>query len=155
MTEQLDPYEPEPSYDWDYGEPQRGPKILWGRIVALAAIVIFAFVIGRVSAPAGVDPETLEDARARIGQLRDDLEAALAQPAPPPPGAPTETTSPAPPVEGEQYTVEAGDTLRVIAQRFYKDPALDDCIAAANEIADPTLIRVGQTLTIPPKETCG
>lgn len=44
------------------------------------------------------------------------------------------------------YTVAAGDTLFVIAQRF--GVALDDLVAL-NNIADPSLIQVGQVLLIP------
>jgi len=47
------------------------------------------------------------------------------------------------------YKVKSGDTLSGIAQRFYGDGSLFDLIAAANGIADPNSIPVGQTLTIP------
>lgn len=44
------------------------------------------------------------------------------------------------------YTVQPGDTLYTIAQRF---GTTVDALAAANGIADPALIAVGQKLTIP------
>ncbi|ALJ21609.1 LysM peptidoglycan-binding domain-containing protein [Microbacterium sp. No. 7] len=47
------------------------------------------------------------------------------------------------------YTVQSGDTLSAIAQRFYNTPGLFGFIAAANGIADPNLISVGQVLTLP------
>lgn len=64
------------------------------------------------------------------------------------------TGTPAPPAEssqqpqpsGQTYTVQAGDTLAAIAARFGTTVA---AIAAANDIADPDFIRVGEVLQIP------
>jgi murein DD-endopeptidase MepM/ murein hydrolase activator NlpD len=53
--------------------------------------------------------------------------------------------TPGPPV----YVVQPGDTLFRIAQRF--DTTVE-AIAAANGIADPSLIRVGQKLVIPTEQ---
>lgn len=50
------------------------------------------------------------------------------------------------PKEGVNYTVQAGDTLAVIARK--NNAKLQDIINA-NKISDPTRIRVGQTLFIP------
>lgn len=50
------------------------------------------------------------------------------------------------PKEGVNYTVQAGDTLAVIARK--QNAKLQDIINA-NKISDPTRIRVGQTLFIP------
>jgi len=50
------------------------------------------------------------------------------------------------PKEGVNYTVQQGDTLAVIARK--NNAKLQDIINA-NKIADPTKIRVGQTLFIP------
>ncbi|MFZ5494796.1 MAG: LysM peptidoglycan-binding domain-containing protein [Verrucomicrobiota bacterium] len=50
------------------------------------------------------------------------------------------------PKEGVNYTVQAGDTLAVIAR---KHNAKVQDIVNANKIADPTKIQVGQTLFIP------
>ena len=50
------------------------------------------------------------------------------------------------------YTVQAGDTLSKIAKEFEVDV---EAIVEANDIEDPSLIRVGQVLVIPlakPKE---
>jgi LysM repeat protein len=47
------------------------------------------------------------------------------------------------------HTVVAGDTLSAIALRFYGDANLFPLIAAANGIANPNVITVGQVLTIP------
>lgn len=61
---------------------------------------------------------------------------------------PRVTTSTAPPVEPElsRYEVVAGDTLIAIASRFGVSL---NALAAANNIADPTFITVGQVLIIP------
>ncbi|GAB16796.1 hypothetical protein GOEFS_014_00380 [Gordonia effusa NBRC 100432] len=47
------------------------------------------------------------------------------------------------------HTVAPGDTLSAIAQRFYGQAGLFGFIAAANRIADPNMINVGQVLTLP------
>ena len=51
-----------------------------------------------------------------------------------------------PPVDGFAYTVQPGDSLAAIAERF---DTTADAIAAANAIADPTRLEIGQVLTIP------
>jgi len=50
------------------------------------------------------------------------------------------------PIAPGTYTVQAGDTLSSISQRT---GASVDALMAANKIADPGLIRIGQTLKIP------
>jgi nucleoid-associated protein YgaU len=49
------------------------------------------------------------------------------------------------------YTVQAGDTLAKIAQKFYEDGGRWNEIYEANkeQIADPNVIQVGQKLVIP------
>ncbi|MFW0792125.1 LysM peptidoglycan-binding domain-containing protein [Gordonia sp. CPCC 205333] len=47
------------------------------------------------------------------------------------------------------HTVAPGDTLSAIAQRFYGQAGLFGFIAAANRIANPNMINVGQVLTLP------
>lgn len=48
-----------------------------------------------------------------------------------------------------RYTFKKGDTLRKIAQKFYKDPNKWKQIAAANNIRDPSSIKPGKELKIP------
>jgi LysM repeat protein len=70
------------------------------------------------------------------------------------PGAKASSKASAPTASGtkkstgaaSRYTVKAGDTLGAIAKRFGSSVA---AIASANRIADPSLIRVGQVLSIP------
>ena len=62
------------------------------------------------------------------------------QPAPPPP---------APEPEVRTYTVESGDTLWAISERFYGDGSRYQQIADASGISNPDLIQPGQVLTIP------
>jgi nucleoid-associated protein YgaU len=80
-----------------------------------------------------------------------------------PPGRPSPSAvaspgaSPAPrPAGAEQtYTVETGDTLATIAQKFYDDPSAWRQIYEANRAAigdNPDAIKVGTQLRIPPKE---
>src|ERR687892_1123770 len=94
-TEPLAPYEPEPdpSYEWDYEDERSSrPKVLWGRIVILAIVVILAYLLGRSTAPEGIPETRLEQARAESAQLEqenqdlagqvEELEAARESPAP-------------------------------------------------------------------------
>ena len=65
----------------------------------------------------------------------------------------TAAEEPAPAPEPEPaartYTVEAGDTLWAIAERFYGDGSKYQVIADASGISNPDLIHPGQVLTIP------
>ena len=52
-------------------------------------------------------------------------------------------------VADEIHIVERGETLGGISRQYYGNPSMYRRIAAANRIANPNLIRVGQELTIP------
>ena len=56
---------------------------------------------------------------------------------------------PAPEPAARTYTVESGDTLWAIAERFYGDGSKYQAIADASGIPNPDLIQPGQVLTIP------
>jgi nucleoid-associated protein YgaU len=162
-TEPFEPYQPETSYDWDYEEePPRGgtPKILWGRIIAVAVVFLLGLLIGRALGGGGdgVSQESYDAVKKRVSTLEQQLAAARAEAENPPqddstPVAddPTESASPAPPADTKTYVVKQGDTLRGIAEKFYDDASLDDLIAEANGITDATQLSVGRELTIPPK----
>jgi LysM repeat protein len=62
------------------------------------------------------------------------------------PGAPAATAAPAQTGQGGKYVVQAGDTLYAIAARFKVTP---QALMQANNLSDPSLIHVGQVLTIP------
>ena len=180
MTEPLEPYEPsttygshEPEYDWDYDEARsehRPMNILWGRVAILGAIVLLAFLLGRMtSGSGGVDASQLAAANERVAELEQengalttasaakddqiaDLQSQVA--ALETAGTTAETDNTAAPGEGDQitgtkYTVESGDTLQSIAEEFYGDASLDDYLAEVNNITDPTALGVGQELIIP------
>jgi hypothetical protein len=158
-TEPFEPYQPETSYDWDYEEepPKPGaPKILWGRLVAILVVIVLAFLLGRATAGSdGVSQERYDALQEQRDQIQDALDAALEQRAEqaeesPPPSEDSESPPPDN-SDSEIYVVQEGDTLRGIAEKFYDDASLDDVIADANGIDDPTQISVGQELIIPPK----
>jgi hypothetical protein len=73
--------------------------------------------------------------------------------APAPEAAPiAEESAPEPapePAAPQTYTVEAGDTLWAISERFYGDGSKYQVIADASGISNPDLIQPGQVLTIP------
>ena len=81
--------------------------------------------------------------------------ATVVLPPPEEPVIPEDPQPPPPPPPGPEvgeggallYTVQAGDTLFSIAQRF--GVSLDDVIEA-NNISNPDVIFEGETLTIPP-----
>ncbi len=99
---------------------------------------------GHTASPAQSAPASgLSDAeRKELEQLRErvqDLEQQQASPAP------------AAPKPERTYTVQPGDSLRAISQRFYGDEMQWKRIYEANRdsIANPDLIHVGQTFKIP------
>lgn len=173
-TEVIDPYEPpeDPAYDWEYDdEPayRSGPRVLWGRLVVLAVVLLVAFLIGRATGGGGVPQEDFDAARAErndaqaqvqdlqqeVSQLENQSEAlqnsldeaeAAAETTTDTTGDENTAEEPA----GETYVIEEGDTLRDIAIEFYGDATLDDYIAEANDIADPSLISAGVEIIIPP-----
>ena len=63
--------------------------------------------------------------------------------------APAAEAAPEPAPAAQSYTVESGDTLWAIAERFYGDGNQYQRIADANGIPNPDLINAGQVLTIP------
>ncbi|MCA2242428.1 LysM peptidoglycan-binding domain-containing protein [Mycobacterium sp. WUMAC-067] len=71
------------------------------------------------------------------------------------PAAPVEEPAAQAPPEPEPepavrtYTVESGDSLWAIAERFYGDGSKCQAIADASGIPNPDLIQPGQVLTIP------
>lgn len=67
------------------------------------------------------------------------IDSSLPQPAPAAAAAPA----------GQKYTVQPGDTLSKISQKFYGHANEYQKIADANGIENVNLIQVGQELTIP------
>ena len=160
-TEPLAPYEPEsdPSYEWDYEDERSSrPKVLWGRIVILAVVLILAYLLGRSTASEGIPESSLEQARAESAQLEeenqsladqvDELQAAQESPGP---TTTTEAGGTDETGEGETttYTVKRGDTLTLIAEDLCEDASLDDAIADLNGISDPQQLSVGTEIEIP------
>ena len=84
-------------------------------------------------APPPPEPE----AEAAPAAEETHAEEAAAQPAPEPEPA------------ARTYTVESGDTLWAISERFYGDGSKYQVIADASGISNPDLIQPGQVLTIP------
>ncbi|MEU8580245.1 LysM peptidoglycan-binding domain-containing protein [Streptomyces abikoensis] len=65
-------------------------------------------------------------------------------------GEPGADEVPSPPAsEARTYTVEPGDTLWAVAERFYGDGNRYRDIASASGIDNPDVVNVGQVLTIP------
>lgn len=142
------------------------------RIALIALTVVLALVLTSCF-DGDEDPEestttTAPQAAAPQPPTPPETQAAVVIPEAPPPPPPTDDTvvfdPPPPPPEPPEppppppdppvaedgillYTVQAGDTLFSIAQRF--GVSLDDVIEA-NNISNPDVIYEGDTLTIPP-----
>ena len=95
--------------------------------------------------------ETLPPAQEADAPAPDVAAAAEEAPAPPAPEAAPEEAAPPPPPPPvvQTYTVESGDTLWAISERFYGDGSKYQVIADASGISNPDLIEPGQVLTIP------
>ena len=170
MTESFEPYRPESSYELDYDEEPEGGRpggrVLWGRVAVLGIALLLVFLLGRATGGGdGISEDRFDevaaerdDLRAEVADLNAELEAAQ-QATPAPTAEPTEdastggdATDPEDETEGgETYVVKANDTLASIAEDFYGDASLDDFLAEANGITDPTSLSVGTELIIPPE----
>jgi hypothetical protein len=127
-------------------------SILWTRLLAVVVLAALAFVAGWTSAPR-------QSSVARIRELESDLARAHERitelesvphpwPADTPPPTEEERVTERPPA-AQTYVVRPGDSLQLIADRFYEDPTLANVIARANDIDDPALIHAGQLLKVP------
>jgi LysM repeat protein len=160
MDKETTPFQaaqPGPDDDWEYETDRSRGRILWGRILALAVALVLAFLAGRVTGGGNgsVSATSLEKVKKDLAAARATIAAQNAVPSPTaevtPENTPTpEATDSATP-QGTTYIVKSGDTLRGIAAKFYGDSSLDDLIAQANNISDPTLVHPGTELLIPPK----
>jgi nucleoid-associated protein YgaU len=56
------------------------------------------------------------------------------------------------PPQYTEYKVRAGDTMVSIAEAWFGDPNKWDLIAKANPLVDPTRMKIGQKLRLPPKD---
>lgn len=53
--------------------------------------------------------------------------------------------------DNQTYTIQSGDNLSKISQKFYGDAKFYNQISQANGISDPDKIRAGQSINIPPR----
>jgi nucleoid-associated protein YgaU len=90
-------------------------------------------------APPPPAPEAAAEPAAEEAQPEPAAEEAVAEP----------VAEAAPEPEVRTYTVESGDSLWAIAERFYGDGSKYQVIADASGIPNPDLIQPGQVLTIP------
>ncbi|MDQ3954840.1 MAG: hypothetical protein M3285_04740 [Actinomycetota bacterium] len=165
-TRPFDPSEPDPGLDWE--EDDGSPKLLWGRVLALAGVLLLAFLIGRMSAPDDSAEqvqnlqERLAAANARITELEDKVlidDTPTETPPETPPDSPDDPPESPPPGEGDEgedgegtvetYTVESGDNYTSISEDLFGDPAGAECISDANDNAP---LQPGQEINVP--DTC-
>ncbi|HSW41926.1 MAG TPA: LysM domain-containing protein [Patescibacteria group bacterium] len=122
------------------------------RLVAPATVVVVGLALGALALARGPLAPGLSGAGDNGPSPTPPGTIAPATPAPTPRPAPTATPTPrpaptaAPTPRPATYTVRSGDTLSAIAARFGTTVAE---VAALNNIANPSLIRVGQVLQLP------
>ena len=115
-------------------------------VVALLVFLLWYFLLR----PRDVEVATFGAPATVTAEAEDNLQKALqkvgvtptVEPTPTPTPRPRATPTPSPVI----YTVQAGDVLSAIADRF--GVTVED-IVAANNIADPDILSVGQELEIP------
>ena len=165
-TKPFQPTDPDPNLDWE--DDEGSPKLLWGRVLALAGVLLLIFLLGRASAPDDSADE-LEQLRAQLEEAQQQLDEAQDQTTPLPSDTPAPTITDDPtdepttdeptdePTEDEgkikEYTVQEGDTFVKIAEAEFGDvsPDIVSCLVEAN--GGEEILSVGDTVNIP--ESCG
>jgi proteasome lid subunit RPN8/RPN11 len=134
------------------GEARRSQALLYGAVAGVAA-----FATGWFLAPDGsaTSPTTTDREVAALESERDALVEALdeattnATSTTNPAGDPASAPPPSTPWD-LRYVVRPGDSISLIAQRFYgTSEAVPEIVAANPHIPDPNLISVGDELILP------
>lgn len=154
---------PEPAWRGIAGKARQarsGPIAAIGAAAAILGVGGVALATGVLDPEAGVTESPLAASTpsttptVRTGPTPSPTPTAAPTPVPTPAPTPTpvatppptpEATAPPPPAQ-RTYTVQQGDTLSLIAQRFGTTAA---AIQNANGIQDPNQIFIGQVLVIP------
>ncbi len=76
MNQTMKAHQPAHEDGWEAEEYEAaaGPNVLWGRVVALAALVLIAFFLGRWSAAGGPDESDLQALRAELQEVSAENE---------------------------------------------------------------------------------
>jgi LysM repeat protein len=168
--ETVEPYDPDSLEDEEeYEAPPRRPHLTanlsWQQIAfivtlnaIISLIISLAVVIiagsnqslqSETGIPAGVSAAQTESGAGTSpggGTPSDMATGAGAGTIPTAQPVPAEGQPPATPLEPASYTVQPGDTLTSIADRF--DVSLED-LMRANDLSDPDYVQVGQQLIVP------
>jgi LysM repeat protein len=133
---------------------KRGGQVALGGLMAVAFVAVLG---GRLTAPddrpaGAVDASASPTASASASVARTPTPRPSITAAPSPSLSPTPQPTPVPTAAPTPitYTVKSGDTLSAIAGRHGTTVA---AIVALNGITDPSRLRVGQVLQIPPPAT--
>ncbi len=140
------------------GQERRASQLALGGLMVVALVAV---LVARASAPGGTPAAALATASAAAASPASTASSvptataastgpstAPVSPSPvAPSAAPSSPIVPVPSPASATYRVRAGDTLYGIAARFGTSVA---ALKAANGITDARVIRIGQTLVIPP-----
>ena len=125
-------------FDRDRGSASGSEFFVGLLVVALLVFLLWYFLLR----PRDVEVATFGAPSTVTVEAEDNLQKALEKVGGTPTAAPTATPTPTPVI----YTVQPGDVLSAIADRF---GVLVEDIVAANDIADPDILAVGEELQIP------
>ncbi len=127
-------------------ESARAPLILAGLGVFFLAMLLLPNFAG-----GGSDSEETaqQDAPASSDVLGDTAQPEAQPPADDVAEPPAEPADPGPPGDGDTYVIQSGDNLWDIALRY--DTTVE-AIVAANDLANPADLEVGQEIVIPSAE---
>ena len=125
-------------FDRDRGSASGSEFFVGLLVVALLVFLLWYFLLR----PRDVEVATFGAPSTVTVEAEDNLQKALEKVGGTHTAAPTATPTPTPVI----YTVQPGDVLSAIADRF---GVLVEDIVAANDIADPDILAVGEELQIP------
>jgi nucleoid-associated protein YgaU len=122
-----------------------GWRVPWQVIAGAVVVIVLAMAFFLRPGDAGEQPKTASPSPAAATAAPAAAPAAAAAtPAPQPTPVPA-------PTQERIHTVESGDTLSILAEKYYNDSSKHSVIFEANKdiLKDPDSLQIGQRLKIP------
>lgn len=124
----------------------RGSELFVGMLVVAFLVFLLWFLLLRPEDPGTAEPVPTQSPVVSPTAIIDDVNRAFENVIATPTPNPTPTARPTPTPTPFVYTVQAGDTLYGIAERF--GLTVDDLVQA-NRLVNPDSLQIGQQITIP------